>query len=132
MRTVISSLAIMTVLLTASAGAQSPFSGAPTPAPAQQPPSPTLKLDGIQIPSTPEKRQFGIFTLDPPTTNGQIIGIGVPIGALVVQGITSLKDAQHRRTVRKVRAQVQRELEEFLQQNAVSTEIRNEELGIRN
>ena len=102
------------VLSAASAGAQSP---AATPQPGQHPSSPELKLDTVIVPITPDRRQFGIFTLNPPVANGQIIGVGVPIGELVVRGVGSVKKAQHRRVERKARAQVQRELNEFLAQH---------------
>jgi len=126
MRAVIIS-SVVVALLVASVSAQSlPGDTQQTqPAqqtPAQEPPAPAPKLNfnvPIQV-EPPERRQFGIFTLEPPVTNGQIIGIGVPVGALIMQGITSLKDAQHRRSERKAQAQVKRELAEFLAQTAVA------------
>ena len=112
------------VVSAAFAGAQTP---AAAPQPGQQPSSPELKLDTVIVPITPDRRQFGIFTLNPPVTNGQIIGIGVPIGELVVRGVGSLKKAQHRRAQRNASAQVQRERNEFLAQQGggVNAVIKN-------
>ena len=46
------------------------------------------------------------------------VSVGVPVGALVGRGLGAVKKAQHRRAERKARTQVQKELAEFLAQQA--------------
>src|SRR5262245_823931 len=110
MRTMVFGLLVMLPTL-AAVHAQTPSTPAP-PAPPNEPPK--LQLTIPIEPIVPERRQFGVFTLEPPQVSGQIVSVGVPIGALLVRGVSSVKKAQHRRAERKARAQVQRELEEYL------------------
>jgi hypothetical protein len=124
LRNTILRLLVFILFVAASAGAQSPPLASPTD---QQTPPPELKLDTVTVPITPDRRQFGIFTLEPPVTNGQIVGVGVPIGELVGRAVGSVKKAQHRRAERKARVQVQKELQEFLAQQGggVNAVIKN-------
>jgi hypothetical protein len=119
MRTTVINLFVMVLSMAALAEAQSPSTGTQ---PGQQGATPELKLDIPIVPATPERRQFGIFTLEPPQTNGQIVAIGVPIGELAVRAVGSVKRAQHRRAERRARTQVQKELQDFL---AKHSEIKN-------
>src|SRR6185503_18735200 len=106
MRSVAMSLAavlVFSVVSVAHAQSQPPNGQADPP-----PSTPQLKLN-IPVPLVaPEPRRFGVFTLTPPTTNGQIIGVGVPVGELVVRAVSSVRNAQRRRAQRNARAQVQR------------------------
>src|SRR5262245_33270588 len=114
MRTAAFSLAV--VLVVSAASVASAQSQPPSDQPDPQPPAPHLKWD-IPVPLvTPETRRLGVFTLMPPATNGQIIGVGVPVGALVMGAVTKVRKAQHRRAERAARVQVQRELQDFLNQ----------------
>ena len=62
---------------------------------------------------TPDLKRIGIFTLEPPQANGQIIQIGVPIGALIMQAVNGIATAHHRRVERKAHEEVMRALADF-------------------
>lgn len=66
-------------------------------------------------PNAPPKR-FGVFTLSPPETRGEIVRITLPVGELAMRGARAVSNARDRRAERKAREEVQQALKEFLAQ----------------
>ena len=55
----------------------------------------------------PERRTFGIVTLVPTESRGEIIRLSLPIGELATRGVRSIQNAKQRRAERKAREEVQ-------------------------
>jgi hypothetical protein len=67
---------------------------------------------------TPEPTTLGILTIAPPDTNGQMIKVVVPVGALTTRAVRAISHAHHQRAEKKARAEVQRAFQDFLQAQA--------------
>ncbi len=81
----------------------------------QQPPpivSGHVLLEGY--PGTP--RTLGIFTLVPPTLQGEVVRVSVPVGELVSRAVKGVASANQRRREAAARRRVEAALEWFLEQ----------------
>ena len=61
-------------------------------------------------------KKFGIFTLVPPTSPGEMIRVSIPIGALVTQAFKGVAAANHRRQQAAARRKVEAALKWFEEQ----------------
>jgi hypothetical protein len=61
----------------------------------------------------PEPRRFGIVTLLPPQSPGEAIRAMVPVGEIAARAGHAISTARYRRTERKAREAVQRDLDAF-------------------
>jgi hypothetical protein len=82
---------------------------------ALQSPQHPFTSDGVPLlaPSEPDVFRVGVLTFLPPTTPGQFVSIGVPIGALASRAAHSIAVAQHRRAQNAARDEVAGALAEF-------------------
>jgi hypothetical protein len=78
---------------------------------ALQQPSPIVP--GVAPSEGASPRQFGIFTLVPPTSRGEIIRISIPIGELVTRAFRGVAAAKQRRQEAAARRRVEAELTAF-------------------
>jgi hypothetical protein len=110
MRTGLISLIVM--LGAASANAQKAEPRAIFPKPVFPPPHKLIIRSEALFPLTHPTR-FGMFTLVPPETNGEVIRVTIPVGELASRAARAISDARHRRAVRKVDERIARELQQL-------------------
>jgi len=58
--------------------------------------------------------RLGMFTVVPPQTDGEVIRLSVPVGALLSKAAHAISDANHRRAERQADERVRKDLEQFL------------------
>jgi hypothetical protein len=63
--------------------------------------------------TAPEPRRFGVFTLLPPQSKGEVIRMMVPVGEIATRTARAISTARYRRAERKAREAVQRDLDAF-------------------
>jgi hypothetical protein len=82
----------------------------------QKTPARSLVIPPAWVWDPPSKRLFGGLTLVAPQTRSEIVRVAVPVGELTTQLARKVSNARHRRSERKARETVERDLRDFLAQ----------------
>jgi hypothetical protein len=77
------------------------------------PPQPGLTSPTPLVGTAPEIKRFGILTLLPPDTSGEIVSVRVPVGDLATRAARAVAAVQHRRAERRAHEDVVRALQDF-------------------
>jgi hypothetical protein len=62
---------------------------------------------------TPPPKRWGIFTLEPPESHGEVVRLSVPIGALIMRPVRAAGRVQRRRAEASARREVAQAIEDF-------------------
>jgi len=67
----------------------------------------------IPVWTLPPPRRFGVMSITPPQTRGEVVRMTLPIGDLTMRAARSIENASHQRADRKARTEVQRAIRDF-------------------
>jgi hypothetical protein len=90
---------------------------------AQVPPKLVIKTEDLFSLTRPIR--FGLFTVVPPRTNGEVVRVSVPVGELIAKAARAVSRANHRRAERNADERVRNDVEKLLataNQNAARTD----------